>query len=199
MRIRPLLLTLLLLGACFSTPPKEEHFYFLSGPTAVVERGAGPRLAVFDFTTAAGYDSQRIAYRMGDDELRYYGYRQWVSEPGRMLEEMTVRLLRASARFSEVGRDEAVRDPQAVLYGHLVAIEEIDHVEEERWAARLAMVFVVRDEVTRKVLLRHGFDVTLPCPERNPAEVARLVSKILKQQVNKLVPKIAGQIEKAQR
>lgn len=185
---------LLLLGGCFGSPPKEEHFYFLSGPAKAIEKHGGPRLGVTDFSVAPGYDSQRIAYRDGEHHLQYWSYRQWVSEPSRMLTELVIRSLRATGRFSDVGGAEKLRDPDAILEGHVVAIEQVDDVEAERWNARLAMTFVLRAEKSEQALLRHAFDTTRPCPKRDPAEVARMISKIFAAEIEHLATRVARRL-----
>jgi len=182
----PLLLLLLLcaLPGCFGGNAVQEHFYSLSGPRTPLEKGQGPRLLVADFTPAAGYDTAKLAYRVSDNELRYYAYRQWVSDPPRMVTEMVIRHLRASGRFSQVSRGDKLRDPDAVLEGTIDALEEVD--TEDSWKARLAMTFTLRRGDPEKTAMRHAFDVIMPCAKRNPEEVARTISSILSRESERL-------------
>lgn len=184
----------LLLAGCFGSAPKEEHFYFLRGPSKALEKHAGPRLGIADFSIAPGYESQRMAYRDGDYHMQYWAYRQWVSEPARMVTELAIRTLRASGKFSEVAAVERLRDPDAILEGHVVAIEEVDDLEAERWNARLAITFALRSEKSERVLLRHAFDTTRPCARRDPAEVARMISKIYADELSYLAVRIARRL-----
>ena len=142
---RPLLavgVASILASGCFGEPAKTEHFYFLTGPSNRVERGDGPRLSVGEFSAGPGYDSQRIAYRVGEHELRYYGFRQWIAEPAKLLTAMVVRHLRRSGRFAQVDIGESVKDPDGILEGHVVAMEEVDETEKEKWYGHLAMRFL---------------------------------------------------------
>ncbi|MCA9672715.1 MAG: membrane integrity-associated transporter subunit PqiC [Myxococcales bacterium] len=181
----------LLCAGCFGSPAKPEYYYFLSGPTAVVEKkGDGPTLAVNSFSHSPGYDARSLAYRTGDNELRYYGYRRWLAEPASLVRDMTIRHLRASGMFSAVqssSKSEGAVD--ALLEGRVVAMEEVDK-DNDHWNARLAMVFVLRDERSARVILRHAFDVTRPATRRHPQEIARLISKILAQQLDTLIRKV---------
>lgn len=167
----------------------EEHFYQLLGPVVPLERDNGPVLAMAEFGAATGYESARIAYRVSDSELRYYAYHKWTAEPAQVVAEMVARHLRASGLFAEVGRSTKNREPDAVLDGTVVAMEEVD--EGESWKARLAMVFVLRRPDTDAVLLRHGFNITVPCSERSPAAVARGLSEILSKELKTLGPRLA--------
>lgn len=187
-RLTILLVILTVAGGCFSSTPKEEHFYNLHGPLAVKTDGTGPTLVVVNFASAAGYDSQRLAYRLSDHEVRYYGYRQWVTEPARMVTEWTFRHLRATRLFSAVEAPDKLRRPDAILEASIDVIEEVD--KGETWDARLAMTFVVRDGETERVLLRHAFDTTRACARRDPAEVAREVSNILAKELKRLAERI---------
>jgi ABC-type uncharacterized transport system auxiliary subunit len=179
---RSLLLVLALaLPSCFSTPPVEEHYYGLYGPQSPIEKGKGPRILVAEFNAAAGYETARIAYRVSTQEMRYYAYRQWVSEPARVLAEMAVRHLRASGRFAEVARGDRIKDPDLILDATVDAMEEFDR--GETWNARLAMTMHVRRGDSDRLLFRHSFDELLPCVKRDPDEVARGVSKIYARQM----------------
>ena len=180
-------------AGCFgSTPPKERYHYYLNLPAATTVESQGPRLAVGDITAAPGYDSERIAFRIEDNELRYYGYRLWVTTPPKLIEEAVLRHLEASKRFSQVDLDERMKDPQAVLTVHIDALEEID--EKERTKARLALSFTLRGVETDRVLLRHSFDEQRVCAQRHPGVVARAVSAILAQQMNLLVQRLTKRL-----
>ncbi len=186
----------LVCAGCFGTPPKEEHFYFLTGPSKIKALAGAPRIGVADLTVAPGYNSERLAYRLGDNHLRYYGYRQWVSQPSQMLTDMTVRQLAASGLFSEIAPAEKVREPDGILEGHVIAIEEVDEPDKGRWHARLAIAFTLRGERSEKVLLRHNFDITRPCAKRDPADVARLLSKIFHGELLRLGRRMARRLTK---
>jgi cholesterol transport system auxiliary component len=173
-----------MLAGCFGQSAVEEHFYSLSGPRMATEKGSGPRLLVSELSAAPGYDSQRLAYRVSTHELRYYLHRQWISEPTRMLGDMLIRHLKASGRFSQVARSEKLRDPDAVLDTTIDAIEEVDL--PDGWLARLAMSFQLRRPDSEQVLLRHTFDVSMPCAKRHPAEVAKTVSEIFARESERL-------------
>jgi ABC-type uncharacterized transport system auxiliary subunit len=180
----------LLLASCFGSAPIEEHFYSLHGPRGVTEKGNGPRLLVSEFTAAPGYDSQRLAYRVSNHELRYYAHRQWVSEPPRMLSEALIRHLRASGRFSQVARGDKLREPDAILDGIVDAVEQVDR--DDGWQARLALTFYLRRGDSERIVLRHAFDVTMPCAKRRPEEVARTISEIFEREAERLGRRISG-------
>ena len=182
-------LAALLSTGCFGSEAKDEYFYQLTGPKRALGRGKGPRVQVMSFASAAGYDSPRIAFRSSKHEIQYYGYRQWAAEPARLLQETTIRHLRASGRFSEVSASDRMREPDAIVLASVDAVEQVDHARS--WEARLAMTFVVIRGQGEQVLLRHAFDETRSCERRHPDEVARGVSGILESEVKRLARRIA--------
>jgi ABC-type uncharacterized transport system auxiliary subunit len=178
-----------LLASCFGGGEKQEFFYFVPSPPAALEMGSGGKILVSDFSVSAGYDSSRLAYRISSNELRYYAFRQWVSDPGRMLTEATVRLLRASGHFSDVAKSERIREPDMILEGNVEAIEEID--SGKTWQARLAMTLIVRTSEPPRILFRHGFDRTVPLDRRHPEEVAKAVGSILEKEIKLVAEKMS--------
>lgn len=181
------------MAGCFgSAPPKERYHYYLTLPAATTVQSQGPRLALGDITSAPGYDSERMAFRVEHNELRYYGFREWVTTPPKLIEEAVLRHLEVSKRFSQIDLDERMKDPQAVLTIHIDALEEID--EKERTKARLALSFTLRGVDTDRVLLRHSFDEQRVCAERHPGVVARAISAILGQQMNLLVQRLVKRL-----
>jgi len=189
-RLSSMVLVLLLVSCFGSSPPKEERFYNLTGPRYSAFVRGGPRLVVASFAAAAGYDSQRLAYRLSPYEIQYYGYRQWVTEPARLFQEWTMRHLRASKMFAEVTSSDRLRDPTAVLYGVVEAVEEVDR--GETWLARLSMTFILRQGESEKVVLRHHFDTTRPCARRHPDEVPKEIAKILEKESKRLAERIVS-------
>ncbi|MFH1131746.1 MAG: ABC-type transport auxiliary lipoprotein family protein [Pseudomonadota bacterium] len=183
------ILTILCCNGCFSSSVKEEFYYQIVTPSATTKIGKGPRISVADFTAAPGYDSSRVAYRTTNNELRYYGYRQWVSDPAPMLADAVTRHFRASGLFSEVERGDRVHSPDLIIEGNLDALEEVDL--NDKWQARLAITLRVRNARSEKIVLEHIFDRTEPCAQTHLNEVAEKASQILAKEMKKLTQRLA--------
>lgn len=190
----PLIALALTAAACFGTKPKNEYYYFLKAPTGKAKfNPKGAALSIGDFAAAPGYANQRIAYRLRENELRYYAYRRWVSAPTSLIASVVVRHMRASGNFSRVDRGELVKDPLAVLEGRIEAIEELD--QDNRTLAHLAISFVLRDASSEREIMRHSFDRTFPCSKRHPHDVAQAMSKLLSIELRQLADKIARSLK----
>ena len=179
---------LVLVAACFSSPPQTRHYYHLPGARPANARADGPRVAVRDLAPAAGYESAKLVYRVSNHEIRYYEYRQWVAEPGRLLADMTARHLRASGYFADVDAPDRVKDPHLVVEGTIEAIEEIDG--PSAWEAHLAVSWVVRAAGSDRVLVRYGFDVRRPCKRENSDAVVDALGSIFAEQAAELARRI---------
>ncbi|MCK5795927.1 MAG: membrane integrity-associated transporter subunit PqiC [Deltaproteobacteria bacterium] len=193
-----LAMTLLATGffseGCFGSNPKNEFFYYLTPPKPVAKVAAkGVILAVDDFSVAPGYNKQQIAYRTQANELRYYGYRRWVSAPSKLLKEMVMRHLRASGNFAQVEDQDKLKEPLALLQAHVEALEELD--QGDKTYAHLAVRIVVRDASSLRVLFHQDFDKTFPCSKRHPREVAFGVSKLLELEMRQLATRISDALK----
>jgi ABC-type uncharacterized transport system auxiliary subunit len=181
---------LLMLGSsCLSSvPPQTRHYYHLPGARPAKERADGPRVAVRDLAPTAGYESAKLVYRVSPHEIRYYEYRQWVAEPGRLLADMTARHLRSSGYFADVEAYDKLKDPQLVVEGTVEAFEEVDG--KTAWEAHLAVNWVVRRVGSDRVLLRHGFDVRRACDRDNSDAIVDALGSILAEQAQELARRI---------
>lgn len=192
LRLLVSLIPLMATTACLSSAPKEEHFYNLTGPSVPLESGTGPTLDVLSFSAAPGYDSVRLAYRVSPNELRFYASHKWAADPAAMVRSMVANHLRASGQFSQVGGGSKDQEPDGRLSGTVVALEEVD--AGDAWKARLALRLVLQLGKTDEVIFRHGFDISAPCKERHPRDVARAVSEALAKEMKDLAPRLADAI-----
>ena len=182
-------LLLVLCSSCLGgAPPQTRHYYHLPGARPAKEQADGPRVAVRDLAPTAGYESAKLVYRVSRHEIRYYEYRQWVAQPGRLLADMTARHLRSSGYFAEVEGYDKLKDPQLVVEGTVEAIEEIDG--KTAWEAHLAVKWVVRRAGSDRVLVRYGFDVRRQCDRADPDAVVDALGSIFAEQAAELARRI---------
>lgn len=180
----------LTLAGCLSTSPQQEHIYSLTSAPRRAQAQRGPSVAIESLKTGPGYDSEAMAYRVGETELRYYIHRKWAAEPAKLVADALVRNLRASGRFGRVKPADEMLSTDLSIGGTVEAIEQVEHLDARRWQARLALSLVVRDERRQRVLFDHEFDRTAACARNDPAEVASVISQILTDETQKLVRRI---------
>lgn len=179
--------------ACFSSPQIEEHFYAFKRLPKSPKRGDGPSLLIGNVTSSLGYDTTRIAYRTSEHELRYYAYRQWIAEPGRMITEYIAKLFRSTGQFGHIDAGERIKNPDGILDAHLEAIEQIDG--DNQWHARLAMTLRLKSGRSDTLLWEHSFDRTVPCAERQLERVVDAINTILTDELQSLEKRILRTLE----
>jgi uncharacterized lipoprotein YmbA len=155
--------SLALLCGCGAVP--DKHFYAIAnraeaqGPVA-----AGPACArtavVTPVEIAVPYDDDRIVFRTGDYEVKYFNYDFWVSRPQEMFQQLLAQKLERARLFEGV-------DPQiASSRTHLALLVTIDAIElvatGELIEARLAMTLRLRDPSADASIWEHSFDTRRP-------------------------------------
>jgi len=150
-------------GGCGAVP--DKHFYaIVNEPEAAGPAGSGPAcsrtVVVTPVEIAVPYDDDRIVFRTGSYEVKYFNYDFWVSRPQEMFQQLLAQKLERARLFDGV-------DPQlASARTHLTLLVTIDAVElvatGELIEARLAATLRLRDAVAEKTIWEHAFDTRRP-------------------------------------
>jgi len=77
MTLRPLLVALVLLGGCASTPP--SRYYTLSGPPSPGATASGPSIVVGPVAVPAVVDRPEIVVTIGENEVWLDEFNRWAS------------------------------------------------------------------------------------------------------------------------
>jgi ABC-type uncharacterized transport system auxiliary subunit len=183
------LAAILLLAGCFSTPSKR---YF---QIAAMERDAefhpkiGKVLYIEPGRVDPLYDDFRVIYRVSPYEIKYYSSVFWASKPDGLIREAMRDYLVRKEGFSPVTVDVLQGDPSVSLRFNLRLVEEIDNPNV--WFGRLAMDLEFLDFKTGAVLASHSFDKRLPLAARNSKFLPATVSRILVEELDVAVRKLA--------
>jgi hypothetical protein len=186
-------LLVLLLAACFSVPTKR---YF---QIVVQDRDAQPHpkvdkvLYIEPVRVDPLYDDFRVIYRVSLYELKYYSYVFWAKKPDSLFREAMGDYLLRKEGFSRVTLDVLQGDPEIVLRSNVHLVEEIDNPKV--WFARLAMDLEFLEFKSGKSLLRHSFDRRLPLQVRKVRQLPAILSRILVEELDIAVRKLAGVTE----
>jgi uncharacterized lipoprotein YmbA len=128
--------------------PREGHDTLPALQTTidglVGETEAGLRAGVRPFHVDPPYDQDRIVYRVGRDavEVGFYPYDRWAVPLSRMLPSLVAELLGEATGIASMEPVVAGRTYDALLEGHLLALEEIDTPDGQY--ARLRLLLLLR-------------------------------------------------------
>jgi len=109
---------------------KYPSYYTLNLPPAPdppAQEGVRFSIAVRDFR-APGYLRQgAIVYRTSPEQIGFYNYQRWASDPCKVVTESVTDHLRASGRYALVKPYDGHADADYVLSGRVEQLEEVDY------------------------------------------------------------------------
>lgn len=179
------------LQACGSVPPKYYYTIVAKKTRQSSSQMLCRRPLVLAAVEAvAPYDSQKIVYRSEIFDVSFYHYRLWAATPEQMLEELLTRKLQASNYFPGVESYIHSSGDHLALFVRINALEEVDQEQGEKWNARLALSFVLKESTSDQVIWRHSFDRTERVMERNPRDLVRTISHIFFTETEKMTARL---------
>lgn len=127
-------------------------------------------LRVEEFDVAPGYDHLRLVYRVSPYEIRHYGYRQWLTKPGRLMADAMRLYLDVSGRFATV-TEQPRPLPDYVLSGKVETLEEVDNKKKKQWYARLVITLSLVRVSSGEQVWSKRFDKMKKVKKRRPRYV----------------------------
>ncbi len=186
-------LLVLLLAGCFSAPAKRYFEIVAMGKDAQLHPKVDKALYIEPVRVDPLYDDFRVIYRVSLYELKYYSYVFWAKKPDGLFRDAIGDYLIIKDGFPRVTLDVLQGDPEIVLRSNVRLVEEIDNPKV--WYARLAMDLEFLEFKTGRSLLRHSFDRRLPLPVRKARALPAVLSRILTEELDIVVRKLAGVVE----
>jgi uncharacterized lipoprotein YmbA len=186
-------LLVLLLAACFSVPTKRYFEIVATGKDTELHPKVGKAIYIEPVRVDPLYDDFRVIYRVSMFELQYYSYVFWAKKPSALFRDAMGDYLIEKEGFTRVMLDVLQGDPEIVLRSNVRLVEEIDNPKV--WYSRLAMDLEFLEFKSGKSLLRHSFDRRLPFPVRKVRQFPAVLSRILMEELDIAVRKLAGVAE----
>jgi uncharacterized lipoprotein YmbA len=142
-------------------------------------------LAVDPVVVAPPYDLTKVVFRPDDLEVRFYANRYWVTAPEEMMTKLIVRRIESERIFPSVDASVHVSGHHLTLIAKLNNLEEIDR--EGAWNGRIAMHFVLKDEMEEHQLWEHHFDVIRRVAKTDIKSVVLVLNQIYNDEMDVLV------------
>jgi ABC-type uncharacterized transport system auxiliary subunit len=121
---------------------RYPNYYALSIPPAPQVDAPAARqsatLAVRRFETPAYLRQGRIVYRENPDQVGFYEYHRWASDPGAAVTTAVIDSLRSTRLFTSVSSYASDERPDYLLTGRLEQLDEIDYGGGVKVEARLS-------------------------------------------------------------
>jgi len=114
-------------ASCVATRP--VHYYTIqpASPPANQGKPDGLILLVGNIATPETLQDGRIRYRNGSNAAGAYEYHRWTEQPGSMVRNSLVRVLRASGKYQRVLESSSSADGDYLVRGKLYEFGEVDN------------------------------------------------------------------------
>ncbi len=196
-RLLVVLLLLPLVYRCGGHIP-DMHYYLIDFKVPSQNGREEPAhriiLGVARFDAAPWYQEERLVYRDGPYEAKYYHYHRWISSPAQMITDKTIEQLRSAQLFAQVVPFPKHSQVDYVLQGTIKALEEWD--EGEQWYARVELAFELIDNQTRRVVWQKTMEEKRVLAEKKPSQVVEGINWGVHQCLRELEPALAGYFSK---
>ncbi len=178
-----LILTLMLLFSC-SQKQIIKHYYLLDVPytgpadTAGFSTSLPYTVQILPFEISKAFDQNRIALRTKSNQIEYYYYNFWATDPGTAVREFIFHYLRSSHLFRNISLQLPRWQPDFFLNGSIEQIERLSLPDQS--SAHLKMQLWLSDRKSGAVLVEYRFDRYEPLRKNAAMNIfAAKISRIL--------------------
>ena len=137
--------TLLLMSGCAGKVRYPNYYTLAVAPTqksALNDAHQSATVAVRRFDTPAYLRQGRIVYRQTPEDVGFYDYHRWASDPGVVVTTGVIDSLRSANLFSVVGPYAGQDHPDYLLSGRLERLDEVDYKNGVQVEVRLSAQLV---------------------------------------------------------
>jgi ABC-type uncharacterized transport system auxiliary subunit len=191
------LLGALLLAGCGKV--RYPQSYVLNVPRATPQRTPSPEalgtLAIREFRCPDYLCEGRIVYRPNQEEVGFYEYHRWATNPRQAITQSIADTLRARSLFKSVVVQGGGIEAAYVLSGNIERLEEVDKGRDVRAVCTISAQLL--DARTRSVVWSHAASETVPVESRNVAGVVSSLSTAARMAVNRLVESMESELASA--
>jgi len=127
----------------------------------------------------------RIVYRPSAQEVGYYEFHRWATNPRQMITQYVAAAIEATALFKAVSLDEVGIQPAYLLTGNIERLEELDQGGDVRAVCTISAQLINAE--TKSVVWDHTATEMIPVESRNIPGVVSSLSTAARKTVDSLV------------
>src|SRR5271166_6900479 len=142
-------------------------------------------IAVREFKSPGYLRQGPIVYRSTPEQIGFYEYHRWASDPRTLVTSAVVDHLRAGGRFSRVSLYDGRPNNDYVFSGKLDKLEEVDYGSGVK--VEVAMSAQITRVATGATVWRNAVSETRPVPQRNVPGVVSEMNRTVDLAINKLL------------
>ena len=198
-----LIAALLLAAGCGlpkSRPPIQVKQWTLEYPAPKPGSAKLPAgLKVMRFQAVQAFLGAEMVYRPTSNERGTYNYNRWFASPSDLVGDFLLRDLRSQGAFTVVYSNRQPQRPRFILEGGVEEFLEVDDGQEWHAALKvnLTLLDIKQHNAVKRLLFQRDYTLTAPMQRKNPAGLAKAMSRAMAEFSQKARADILGAIEKA--
>jgi len=161
-------------------------------PRPALSTGALGPVAIREFRCPEYLCEGRIVYRPTQEEVGFYEYHRWATNPRQAITQYLEDGLRAQSLFQSVAFHEGCPDAAYVLSGNIQRLEEVDQDREVRVICTISAQLL--DTRTRSVVWSHTASETVPVEKRDVRGVVSSLSAATRTAVDRLLQSLTEEL-----
>jgi ABC-type uncharacterized transport system auxiliary subunit len=188
-------LTALLLTGCASKVRYPDYYMLALAPSndpPSTESQKLPSLAVQRFETPAYLRQGRIVYRQSPEQIGFYDYHRWASDPGQTVTSAVIDSVRSAGVFSIVEAHDSREHAEYLLSGRLERLDETDYNQAIQVEVKLSAQLVNRK--TGAPVWTSETTTTANVSDRRVSSVVRAMGQATQESVEQLVADMKKQL-----
>ncbi|MGI6394640.1 MAG: ABC-type transport auxiliary lipoprotein family protein [bacterium] len=191
-KLSAVIIAIILIGttgcSIFSSSAPAKHYYQIYyTPAKTLGKKIAGTVRIKTFETDKIYRIHNIVKRKSQNEIQYYTSHFWASRPTDMVTDQIAKHVSEIELFSDVIM-QLDRRPDFVLTGRILALDLVD--SDEKWFARAALVFELRDYKSDRTVIAHSFDIRKEVPSKRIVHVVRVIGEIIEKEAETFFNKI---------
>jgi ABC-type uncharacterized transport system auxiliary subunit len=187
----------LALAAC--GPVRYPATYVLNlpppAPQSAHANGALSPLEIREFACPSYLCEDRIVYRPSAEEVGFYEYHRWASNPSQAITQYVEDGLRGESLFKSVGMRERGSEAAYVLSGNIERFEEVDQGREVSAVCTISAQLL--DKRTRSVVWSRTASETVQVEKRDMRGVVSSLSSAARAAADRLLKSMAEELSAA--
>ena len=174
-------------ASCVATRP--VHYYTIqpASPPANQGKPDGLILLVGNIATPETLQDGRIRYRNGSNAAGAYEYHRWTEQPGSMVRNSLVRVLRASGKYQRVLESSSSADGDYLVRGKLYEFGEVDNASIQ---TKVSLQVELVDRKTNRNVWDRVVEREEPVSSKSVADVVQSLDRNLQHVVGETAAEI---------
>ena len=154
-------------------------------PDPAAPEGVRNAIAVREFQSPNYLRQGPIVYRPTPEQIGFYEYHRWASDPRGIVTSAVLDHLRASGNFSLVSKYDGHADVDYILSGRLEKLEEVD--DQTGVKVEVAMSAQITSAATGATLWSNSVSEVEPVSQRSVSGVVAQMNRNTEQAISKLL------------